>query len=116
MAAFPSYAHLVVDGYDETADYSVLRTDMDDGGPAKQRPRRTLPVVTRNASLFVGSLAERQAFIDWMKTDLSGGTDWFDWNDPADGATKRARIVSGKVTWTSPGGVWLGKIQLETIG
>lgn len=114
MAKFPSYASVVMSGYSKRSDRGVLRTDME-GGIAKQRPRWTVPIETRAVTILVNSLADRQAFETWMESEISGGTGWFSWNDET-GATKQARIVSGDVTWTTPGTVWLGQASLETVG
>ena len=115
MAAFPDYAKILLAGFKEEADYGILRTDMD-GGIAKQRPRWTTPIVTRDVNVHVGSIGQKNDFDLWLATDLNGGAGWFDWVDPLDGVTKQARFVSGKVSWTSPGKVWRAAAQMETIG
>ena len=115
MASFPTYARLLLEGYSEAPDYGVLRTEMDDG-LAKQRARRSKPIVTRSATVMVKSLDDRLAFDDWMLEDLHGGAGWFDFRTLA-GTVRPARIVGGRVTWTSPGGgIWLGQVQIETVG
>jgi len=114
MATFPDYAGIVQDGYSEQADYGVLRTEMD-GGVAKQRPRRSLPIVTRSVTIKVDSLARRLDFQAWLRDEVNGGTGWFDFRD-LDGEVKQARFVSGQITWSSPGQVWLGQAQIETVG
>ncbi|MGR6075442.1 hypothetical protein [Achromobacter sp. CSND-B12] len=115
MATFPSYAKILLAGFKEEADFGILRTEMD-GGIAKQRPRWTTPIVTRDVSIHVDSAAQKIDFDQWLETDLNGGAAWFDWIDPLDGVLKQARIVSGKVAWTSPGKVWRANAQLETVG
>ena len=115
MAAFPTYARLLLDGYGQTPDYGVLRSQMDNS-LAKQRPTRSLPVVTRDATLMVESLADQLAFDEWFGTDLSGGTGWFDFR-ALDGKVKPARIVNGDIRWNSPGGgIWLAQVKIETLG
>lgn len=115
MATFPSYAKILLAGYDEEADYGVLRTGMDDG-LAKQRPRRSKPIVTRSATIKVSSLADKVSFDGWVKSDLNGGTAWFDYYDCLTKTTKQARLVGGKYKWTSPGRIWLAACQIETLG
>ncbi|CAB5512056.1 hypothetical protein [Achromobacter anxifer] len=115
MATFPNYAKILLTGFSEEPDYGVLRTDMD-GGIAKQRPRWTMPIVTRDATIHVDGVAQKNAFDLWMRTDLNGGVGWFDWVDPLDGVTKQARFVSGKISWSSPGLRWRGAVQIETVG
>lgn len=115
MASFPTYARLLLGGYSDSSDYGVLRTEMDDGG-AKQRARRSKPIVTRSATVMVHSLDDRLSFDDWMLEDLRGGAGWFDFRTLA-GTMQPARIVGGRISWTSPGGgIWLGQVQIETLG
>lgn len=115
MATFPVYACVLLEGYKEKASYSVLRSEMDNGVP-KQRPRRSLPMVTREVRVKLADKAAKVQFDTWVRTDLDGGTGWFNYIDPIDGATKQARIVSGEVTWSSPGVIWFADIKLETVG
>lgn len=115
MATFPAYACILLAGYEEEPDFGVLRSPMDDG-LAKQRPRRTLPIVTRSATIRVPDKASKALFDAWVKNDLNGGTGWFSYADPLDQKTKQARIVGGKYKWTSPGRIWLAQCQLETLG
>ncbi|MFY1852373.1 hypothetical protein ACOTEY_00715 [Achromobacter xylosoxidans] len=115
MPAFPDYAKILLAGFKEEADYGILRTDMD-GGIAKQRPRWTTPIVTRDVTVHVESVYLKNAFDAWLRVDLNGGSDWFDWLDPLDSVVKQARFVSGKLSWSSPGKVWRATGQLETVG
>lgn len=114
MAAFPPYAKIVAAGYSEEADVGMLRTDMD-GGIAKQRPRWTAEINKRDVTILTLSLDDKLAFDTWLKEEVNFGAGWFDWRD-LDGVTKQARIVNGKVRWTTPGVVWMGQAQLETVG
>ena len=113
MATFPTYAKILLAGYSEEADYGVLRTEMD-GGVARQRARWTKPIVTRTAQIKVRNRAGKTSFDAWMRDDLNGGVSWFDYRE--DGVIKKARIVGGKVSWSSPGIIWIAECQLETIG
>jgi len=115
MATFPSYARIIEPGYGEAPDYGVLRSPMDDG-LAKQRPRRTLPVVGRDVQILVLDKHDKLEFDKWVKTEINGGTGWFDLVDPVDDVQKKARIVAGKYRWSTPGGVWIASCQLETLG
>lgn len=115
MSAFPGYAKILLSGYSEDADYGVLRTEMD-SSIAKQRPTRSLPVVTRTVVIHVETVADKNSFDAWRKNDLNGSTGWFDWLDPLDGVVKQTRIVGGKLQWTSPGKVWRASGQIETVG
>lgn len=115
MATFPSYACVLLDGYQETPDFGVLRSDMDNS-VAKQRPRRSLPIVTRNVKIKVENKTDKISFDEWFKDDLNGGSGFFDYVDPIDGQAKQARFVNGNISWSSPGILWIADAQLETIG
>lgn len=116
MATFPTYAKILLEGYSETPDYGVLRTEMD-GGIAKQRPRFSKPVVTRDATIAVFSDADKEAFDDWIDDELNGGGGWFDWKVPRTNRPIRARIVGGKYKWGEPAGqLWRATCQIETLG
>lgn len=115
MATFPTYAKILLAGYDEEADFGVIRSAMD-GGIAKQRPRRSLPVVTRSATIKVANKTNKASFDAWVKSDLDYGAGWFTWVDCVDGVSKQARIVGGKYKWSSPGIIWLATCQIETLG
>lgn len=115
MATFPSYAKVLLAGFTEEPDYGVLRTQMDDG-LAKQRPRRSKPIVTRDVQIYVQDASDKASFDGWIATDLNGGTGWFTWTDPLDSTAKQARIVGGKYRWSSPGRAWIAECHIETIG
>lgn len=116
MATWPSYAKLLVAGYGEESDYGVLRTEMDNS-IAKQRARRSTPIVTRDATLYVHGDANKTAFDAWIDDDLNGGAAWFDWTVPRTNRTVQARIVGGKYHWGEPAGqVWQATCQIETLG
>lgn len=114
MAAFPSYACILLADYTEETDYGVLRTEMD-GGIARQRARWTKPIRRRKCQIKVSSIADKINFDSWVLDDLNGGVSWFDYTDPLDGLTKQARIVGGKLSWSSPGVVWFAQTELETL-
>lgn len=116
MILFPAYAKILKRGYSDIPSFNVARTDMDDG-MAKQVPRRSIPIVTRNVTILVETFEDRIAFDLWVKTDLHGGAGWFSWVDPVDKQTKQARIVGGRLEWSTPGGtVWEANAQIETLG
>jgi len=116
MATWPTYARLIVAGYGEEADYGVLRTEMDNG-IAKQRARFSMPIVTRDATVIVMSLTDKQALDAWIAADLAGGAAWFAWAEPLTGNSVQARLVSGKLRWGEPQGpVWQATCQIETLG
>ena len=95
--SFPAYAQFVMDGYAIEPDDNVQRDEMEDGyiqqAPANSRTRYEQAVTYR---LF--SNADRDAFEAWRVGNGRGALH-FSWPDPADGVTKRARIVGGKVRY-----------------
>lgn len=115
MATFPTYACVLLEGYRETPNYNVLRTDMD-VGVSKQRPRASLPIVTRSVRIKVENKTDKSLFDQWFKDDLNGGSGFFDYIDPLDSTTKQARFVGGQINWSSPGKIWIAEAQIETIG
>lgn len=116
MATFPDYAKILVEGYDETADYGVLRTQTDSGF-SQQRPTQTLANVIRSVSIVVYSDADKVKFDAWFDDDIGRGTGWFDMTAPRTQRTVQARIVGGKFQWGAPAGrVWVGRCQIETLG
>lgn len=115
MASLPTYACVLLEGYQETPDFGVLRTDMDNS-IAKQRPRRSLPIVTRTVKIKVDDKVRKAEFDEWFAEDLNGGTAFFEYTDPLDGVLKQARFVGGQIQWTSLGLVWFADASLETLG
>ncbi|ARP86300.1 hypothetical protein [Bordetella genomosp. 9] len=111
---FPPYACIQLDGYSESADFGVIRSEMD--GLAKQRPRWSKPIVTRTVKVKVGDRANKLAFDAFVRNDLAGGSGWFNFTDPVDGVTKQGRLVSGTVQWSTPGRIWFFNAQIESIG
>ncbi|OZI61550.1 hypothetical protein [Bordetella genomosp. 11] len=111
---FPAYARMIRDGFTEKRDFGVIRSDMD--GLAKQRPRWSKPVVTRSVTVMVQGREDKAAFDAFVADDLDGGSGWFTFKDPVDGATKQGRFVAASLQWSVQGEVWLQQAQLESIG
>lgn len=115
MASLPSYARVLQDGYGEESDFGVIRTSMDNG-IAKQRARYSKAIVTRDVQILVLNKADKGSLDDWIRDDLNGGAAWFDFTDPLTSTVKQARLVGGKIKWSSPGVVWIASGQIETLG
>lgn len=117
LPRFPNYAQMLRPGFDEAPNFGVQRSEMD-SGLAKQRPTRTLPITPRNCGVFFGSLADRNAFMDWVRIDLAGGSGWFEWPDPLAGnVIKLARIVGGAVKYTPTSfTTHQAAFSIETVG
>ena len=107
----------MVSGFQQSPDFGMLVTQMD-SGPDKQRPRNSIAIIQRTVQFIVDSLANRNAFEDWVRDALAGGSLWFNWPDPLRGTTKLARIVGGKVEYspTDSRQTWIIKFTLETYG
>lgn len=115
MATLPEYAEVLIEGYTEQPNYDVLRSDMDNS-VAKQRPRRTLPIVTRQVKIKIGDVSNKIAFDKWFESDIHGGSNFFTYIDPVDKKTKQARFVGGAIKWSTPGSIWFLDAELETVG
>lgn len=114
VPALPSYVRIMLDGYSETPDYGVIRSEME--GLAKQRPRWSKRINTRSVKLIVGPVSNKLAFDEFVRSDLAGGTGWFSFMDPVDGQVKQGRFVGGALQWSTPGRVWFLNTQIESIG
>ena len=112
---FPSYARMLAEGYGETPDYGMLRTEMD-SGLAKQRPTRTKAIVTRTVRVMVRSTADRLAFDTFHRVSLYGGSGWFTFTDPVDATSKQGRLVGGAISWSKMGPLWFFSASIETVG
>ena len=114
-AKLPDYVDVLLEGYAESPNYDVLRSDMDNS-VAKQRPRRTLPIVARQVKLLVGNTQNKLAFDQWFRNDIHGGSNFFEFVDPIDKKTKMARFVNGTIKWSTPGSIWFIDAELESVG
>lgn len=119
MAAFPSYAKLVLSGFAINRESALNRTDMD-SGPPKQAPRVSRAMVARKATVALDSAADYTNFMAWFKTTVNLGAAWFSWIDPVDGVTKWARIASGQIDEEKPLNsalsLWQLSFKIETWG
>lgn len=95
MADFPTTAIMLIDGYMEKFDPSVLRTDMD-RGMAKQRKKNTFVVKEIPLTLYFKTLADSDAFEDWYNNEI-GRVAFFNWTHPVRGTTHQARFKSGDI-------------------
>lgn len=102
MSDFPAYAIMLIDGYQEKFDPSVLRTDMD-RGMAKQRKKNTFVVKEIPLTLWFKTLADSDAFDRWYE-DVLGRVDFFNWTHPVRGTTHVARFKGGDIGALVPSG------------
>lgn len=100
MPTFPSYACILEDGYSETIQPSVERTEME-RGPPKQMRLNSRVMVQITALLHFSSAADAAAFETWYFDDI-GVTGWFDMTHPRTGQAITARFVGGDIGSLSP--------------
>lgn len=117
MAAFPSYMKLILAGLAFEREGALTRTDMEIG-PPKQAVQKTRVMLTRKVTYAADTKTDYLNFIAWHKTTINYGVAWFDWTDPVDGVTKKARIVNGKLDEEKPLNsgltLWQVTFHLET--
>jgi hypothetical protein len=89
------FGKLLLRDYGEKPESAVLRTEMESGF-AKQAKIRSLVPVFRPVIMDYSN-DEYTTFKTWFKDTLARGTNWFEWTDPQDGASKQARIVRGEI-------------------
>jgi hypothetical protein len=95
VAAFPTYAILLFDGFTEKPEAGVVRTPKE-GGMVKQRKRFSRVLVPRPVRYFFGSKADYNNFLTWRESTI-GRVGWFDWTDPKTGNVIQARIAGGEI-------------------
>ncbi len=116
MAAWPSYARILIDGYSRQRQTAVQRSVME-SGPPKQTRTLSRVLVQRKAVVHFTTQADYLSFLAWFRDDISRGADWFDWTDEF-GTSTTARIVGGSLESEQPvafvGGAWRVSLALET--
>ncbi|MCG8275410.1 hypothetical protein [Stenotrophomonas sp. NLF4-10] len=95
MADFPRYVHILTDGFSDSFDPSVERTEMERGVP-KQRLANSQVLVKLGATLFFRSAADVAAFETWY-FDTIKRIGWFQIKHPRTGATIAARFENGSI-------------------
>lgn len=100
MATFPDYACVQFDGYSETFDPSVQRTEMERGVP-KQRLLNSQVLVKLNVTLAFRSAEDVAAFDDWY-FDVIKRIGWFTMPHPRTLQTINARFENGSIGTLSP--------------
>lgn len=116
MAAFPSYARVLLAGFNQARESGVTRTQME-SGPPKQLKTKSRVLVTRSVRVLFNSKTDFLTFVTWFQSTVNFGADWFTWTDPVDGVSKNARIVGslGREAPVAGGdGAWSVDAQIET--
>ena len=96
MPAFPDYGELLLSGYGESPETSIVRTEME-SGPAKQAKVRSKELVKRNVTYRFTS-EEYITWKTWRHDDIAMGALYFDWTNPLTGDTVQGRIENGTYT------------------
>jgi len=94
MAALPSYVRVFFDGFQESRESGILRTEFENG-PPRQAKFKTRVMRTRSAKLYLDTKQNFLAFETWFAQDLSNGALFFNMTDPIRGTTIEARFVGG---------------------
>lgn len=116
--SLPSYATLLLDGYEHQRESALLRTEME-SGPPKQAKIRSRIMVTRTCQIKLKSIADFQSFESWFANDLQEGALWFNYLDPISKSTKTARFVGGGFKASprsSAQSSWLVPAKIESWG
>ena len=100
MADFPPYAQILMDGYSESFDASVERTEMERGVP-KQRLINSQVLVKLNATLLFVTSNDVAAFESWY-FDTVKRISWFQMRHPRTGVPITARFESGNIGSLAP--------------
>jgi len=95
LADFPSYAHILADGFTESFDPAVERTDMERGVP-KQRLVNTQVMAKVSATILFRKKADIASFESWY-FDTIKRIGWFQIKHPRTGATITARFEGGSI-------------------
>lgn len=107
MSSFPSnLCRIIVDGFGETFDRSVNRTEMERGVP-KQSIVNTSVLVTISVTLIFDSLDDVDAFHDWYFNTINR-IGWFDLRHPRTHNKVTARFSDNFGPITPIGAGWVG--------
>jgi hypothetical protein len=118
MATLPSYVRVLFDGYNEQKESGILRTEFE-SGPPRQARFKSRTMKTRQASLFIETKANFQAFETWFADDLEQGALFFNMTDPIRGTTIEARFVGGVYSaepMSAKLDLWRVSCQIESWG
>lgn len=100
MSSLPSYARVVFDGYSETFEPAVLRTEMERGVPI-ERVLNTDVIEEVSVSLYFDTNAAHSNFEDWYFNTIKR-IGYFDWKHPRLGVVVQARFKGGSIGSLAP--------------
>ena len=95
MADFPSYVDILFDGYSESFDPAIERTEMERGAP-KMATRNSQVLMKLKVSLRFYSAADVASFETWY-FDTIGRSGTFNMTHPRTGATITAWFQGGSI-------------------
>jgi hypothetical protein len=116
MATLPSYVKILFEGYSQTRESGILRTEFETGPPRQARFKSRV-MITRDARLYISGNNNFQSFETWFMNDLKGGALFFNLTDPVKGTTTEGRFVGGTYVATplsSSMGHWEIRCQIES--
>lgn len=100
MAEFPSYAQILADGFTESFDTAIERTEMERGVP-KQRLINSQVLVKLSATLLFRSPQAVSDFEAWYFGTI-GRIGWFQLRHPRTGELITVRFEDGSIGTLSP--------------
>ncbi|MGF1862356.1 hypothetical protein [Photobacterium profundum] len=115
LPIFPDGVKLAMD-YGEDLDLGIDRTEME-GGIPKQRPKFSMPIMTRRAKVVATTFDDKVKFDHWYINDIKGAS-WFTYKDPIrSSGTLTARFQEGKLSWHMVArNIWEANVVIESIG
>jgi hypothetical protein len=99
IQTLPDYVRLLFEGYSETIDPPMSRTEFEDGY-VRQDAKISRRRIVRSATLKLCSLEDLQAFKCWLRDDLGNGAWWFLMYDVVEQRELRCRFVDGAFKFT----------------
>lgn len=99
MATLPTYVTVLFDGYQQTRESGILRTEFENG-PPRQAKFKSRVMITRAVRLYISSNADFQSFETWFAEDIEQGAMFFNMTDPVKSTTIEARFVGGTYSAT----------------
>lgn len=111
IPVFPDFIFVDDDGIERTSLSNVVRSEME-VGPQKTRPIQSVGFynLTMNVSICDEDLGN---FLNWFRSELKYGSNWFLMNDPLDGVQRRFRFLTYEITWRKRGSLLTSSFELE---
>lgn len=117
IAEFPLWALPMFNGYSETVEPVVYRTEFE-AGPKKQRSYQCGQEVQKSYSFHICGCSRMKEFRDFFVNDLANGSLWFKFYDPCEEKFVRARIPDHTYTAVPDNksfDSWTVSLNIETM-